>query len=257
MNKTKISLTILTKNESDVLKKNLNWINQCPAINEIIFVDDESTDDTLKTIRSLKLKNCHIKLFERKLNHDFSSQRQFAISKASNNLVLWLDPDEHPSNEIIGLLNNIDKHQYDNYAFLRSDIFLGKELKHGETSSQYFLRLFDKRYGQFTNLVHETWQSSKPVRNFDFPIIHHSHPNLKSFIEKINFYTDIRSQELHNRGVKTNILQIIFYPLAKFIQNYFLRLGLLDGTPGIIIALGMSFHSFLVRAKLWTLQNQS
>jgi len=39
----------------------------------------------------------------------------------------------------------------------------------------------------------------------------------------------------------------------KFIQNYFLRLGFLDGTAGLISAVMMSFHSFLARGKMWEL----
>ena len=46
--------------------------------------------------------------------------------------------------------------------------------------------------------------------------------------------------------------QLMFFPFAKFIQNYFLRLGVLDGMEGFIHALMMSGHSFLVRAKILT-----
>ncbi|MFN4212849.1 MAG: hypothetical protein ACK4FL_02720, partial [Microgenomates group bacterium] len=47
------------------------------------------------------------------------------------------------------------------------------------------------------------------------------------------------------------IFEIIFYPLGKFILNYFIYLGFLDGPAGFAYAFLMSFHSFLVRAKLY------
>jgi hypothetical protein len=72
-------------------------------------------------------------------------------------------------------------------------------------------------------------------------------------MEKINFYSDIRAHELFQQKIHTNLFQIVFYPLGKFLYNYIVRLGFLDSTPGIIMALSMSFHSFLVRAKLWHL----
>ena len=120
----------------------------------------------------------------------------------------------------------------------------------------YFLRFFNKKYGCFTGAVHEIWQSPKEIENKKIHIHHYPHQSLKSFIKKINFYSDIRAQELYDQNQKSSLFQIFFYPLGKFIQNYFFKLGFLDSTPGIIMALGMSFHSFLVRAKLWHLSHQ-
>jgi glycosyltransferase involved in cell wall biosynthesis len=255
MNKPNISILLIARNEEENVKKYLNWLNQCPIINEVIVVDDNSTDDTIKILKSLKPKNCNIKIFSRGLEGNFSAQRQFGISKSTNNLIFWLDPDEEPSAKLIEFLNHIDTNQSVNYAFRRTDVFIGHQLKHGETGSQYFLRLFNKTSGRFVGAVHEVWTSPSPVQNQNLEILHYPHLTLERFLEKINFYTDIRAQELFTSKVQTNLFQIIFYPLVKFIQNYFFRLGFLDGTPGIISALGMSFHSFLVRSKLWCLQN--
>jgi glycosyltransferase involved in cell wall biosynthesis len=249
-----ISLILITKNESERLKKWSTWLPKLTNINELIVVDDSSTDNTLEIAKKLSSKTLVVKTFSRGLDNNFSAQRQFALSKTTNDWVLWLDPDEQPTDTLITYINDIDAALY-NFSFKRSDVFLGHKLKHGETSSQYFLRLFNKNFGKFSGLVHEVWSSTKPIQNIELEIIHQSHQNLKSFFEKTNFYSDIRSKELFERGVRTNLFQIICYPKAKFIQNYFFRLGFLDGTPGIIFALGMSFHSFLVRSKLWTLQN--
>lgn len=254
---TNLTLILLTKNESENIKKNFDWLNECPRINEIIAVDDNSEDETIQILKSLESKTRKVKIFSRGLEGNFSAQRQFAISKSGNNWIFWLDADERPSTRLIGFINHIDLSLYYNFAFKRSDIFLGRKLKYGETSSQIFLRLFDKNYGRFEGRVHEIWQSQKKViQKYDLEILHNSHSNLTSFLQKINYYTDIRAKELLDRGVQSNIFQIIFFPLAKFIQNYLFRLGFLDSTPGIILALGMSFHSFLVRSKLWHLQQK-
>ena len=61
---------------------------------------------------------------------------------------------------------------------------------------------------------------------------------------------------MYQQNETTNMFEIIFYPIGKFLQNYFFRLGFLDGTPGIIMALCMSFHVFLNKAKLWHLYRQ-
>lgn len=249
-----ISLCILTKNESENIKKNFGWLKDCPKINELICVDDNSDDDTVKQIENLQSNNLVIKVFKRGLNNNFSAQRQFGIDKSANDLILWLDPDECPSHKFIEWLNNIDIYQY-NYSFKRLDNFLGTNLYHGETFGQYFLRLFNKNFGHFEGLVHEKWISLKPATQTDFIIYHRPHSSVKNFLNKINFYSDIRVQELRHLGKTAGLLEIILYPKAKFIYNYFILLGLLDGTPGLIFALGMSFQSFLTKAKLWHLSS--
>lgn len=253
---TNISLLLITKNESESLKNNFKWLDECKTINEVIIVDDNSTDDTVETAKKLNSKNRNVKVFNRGLNNDFSAQRNFGISKVSNDLVFWLDADEYPNKKLIGFLNHIDKHKYNNYSFKRQDIFLGNTLKHGETASLKFTRLFNKNFGKFDGQVHETWVSVKPTKETGLVINHNSHKNLKSFMEKIDFYSTIRSQELFDQKVSTNLFEIIFFPIGKFLQNYIFRLGFLDGTPGIIMALCLSFHVFLNKSKLWHLSQQ-
>jgi hypothetical protein len=115
--------------------------------------------------------------------------------------------------------------------------------------------LFNKNYGSFIGRVHEIWKTNQPVVNTHLAIFHHPHQSIKSLMEKINFYSDIRAKELFDQKVESNVFEIIFYPLAKFFQNYIFRLGFLDSTAGIVMALTMSFDSFLVRSKLWQLHH--
>jgi len=254
----KISLILLTKNESTRIQSNFNWLKKCNIINELVLVDDYSTDTTITQIKKLKSKNLNIKIFHQHLNQNFSLQRQFAIKQTTNNWVLWLDADETPSPQFIKFLNQFNFPKNINaFSFKRQDKFLGQQLKHGETAHLYFTRLFNKNKGNFSGAVHEIWHSRGVVQKKSLTIYHQPHQNLTQLLKKINFYTDIRSKQLFQQKQKTNLFQIIFYPTAKFIQNYFFRLGFLDSTPGIIIALSMSLHSFLVRAKLWQLQQSS
>jgi len=251
-----LSLLLLTKNESKNLEKNFGWLPNCKTIKEIIVVDDNSNDNTVEICQKLASKNRIVQIFSRELNNDFASQRNFGISKTNYNWVLWLDADEKPSKKLIHFLNHFDSHQYKNYSFKRRDVFLKHKLKHGETAYLQFTRLFNKKYGQFDGQVHENWDTTKLTKNTKYLIFHYSHSTIKSFIQKINLYSDIRANELFKQQESTNMFEIIFFPIGKFIQNYFLRLGFLDGTPGIIMALCMSFHVFLNKAKLWHLYKQ-
>ena len=250
-NNKNISLLLLTKNEEENIKRNFTWLRKCQTINEIIIVDDHSTDRTTQLIKKLAHPDLNIKIFKKHINNNFSQQRNFALSKTTNDYILWLDADEKPTTNLIKFLKNFDFETKNDFAFKRTDFFLNHQLRHGETSHQHFTRLFDKNYGLFERPIHETWVSRQPIIKTNLHILHYSHSTLQSFIKKINFYTEIRAHELHQRNVSVNIFQIIFIPLAKFIQNYIIRLGFLDSTAGIIMALSMSLHSFLVRAKLW------
>lgn len=251
-----ITLLLLTHNSSESLIKNYNWLDKCPNINEIIAIDDISTDNTQNILKKLVSKTRQIKTFQQALEQDFSSQRNFGIKKSSNNWILWLDSDEIPSKKLIKFIKNFNRPKYNNYSFKRIDYFIGKKLEWGETGNIHFTRLFNKKYGKFIGKVHEIWKSSKPTLVLNLPIIHRSHTTLKGFFEKINFYSSIRAQELYDQKIESNLFHIILYPKIKFIQNYFFKFGFLDSTAGIIFALGMSFHSFLVRAKLWHLWQQ-
>jgi len=95
-------------------------------------------------------------------------------------------------------------------------------------------------------------EDKRKYARFKNCIFHYPHQTISEFLKEINLYTTIRAEELYEDNSKISIKQIIFYPKAKFILNYFLKLGFLDGIEGLIFAILMSFHSFLVRAKLWT-----
>ena len=104
--------------------------------------------------------------------------------------------------------------------------------------------------------MHEIWHVRGETGKLQNPIHHLPHNDVAQFLVKINRYSSIRAKFLYQNGVRSSIFQIIAYPKAKFVVNYFYKLGFLDGMEGLIMAMMMSFHSFLVRAKLWTLERR-
>jgi hypothetical protein len=73
---------------------------------------------------------------------------------------------------------------------------------------------------------------------------------LVDFIEDVNVYSTMRAEELQKQGKQATVFELIFYPFGKFIYTYFIQRGFLDGPAGFVYSFVMSFHSFLVRAKL-------
>ena len=256
----KISAMVLTKNEEKNIERCLKSLDFC---DEIIVVDDYSTDKTLEIIRNVGNKNiCSV--HKRKLNNDFAQQRNFGLSKATNNWVLFIDADEEVTRELMNEISRVilsersESKDLINNAFRikRRDYFWNQELKFGEIKkvrNQGIVRLVKKNSGTWMGTVHEVFHTANKVGQINGFLNHYPHPTLKEFINDINYYSSIRAEELFNRGVKTNIFEIIFFPFGKFIYNYFLNFGFLDGPAGFTYAFMMSFHSFLVRAKLYQL----
>lgn len=244
-----ISAVILTKNEEKNIKeclKTLSWVN------EIIIIDDFSVDKTIKTAKDLGAR-----VFKRHLKDNFTSQRNFGLEKATKDWVLFVDADERVSSrlkdEILSATRGSMGENYAGFRVKRKDLFLGKWLRFGETASVKLLRLAKKDAGKWRGKVHEVWQIKGRVKTLKYPLLHEREVSVAKFLERIDKYSSLRAKELFNRGLKTNVLLIIAYPLGKFLQNYILRLGLLDGMSGLVMAIMMSIHSFLVRAKLYLL----
>jgi len=266
-----ISAVILTKNEEKSIKpcvKSLWWCD------EIIIVDDYSTDKTIKKIQNSKSpafrrdpakgggkiqnENSKLKIFKRHLNGDFAGQRNFGLEKAREEWVLFVDADERVAPALAAeIKKKILKTSCNGFYLKRQDFWAGKWLKHGETGNIKLLRLGKKSAGKWERPVHEVWKIKGKIGTLKNPLIHYPHQTLTEFIRDINFYTDLNAKFFYQRGIKTSLWQILAYPLGKFFINYFWKRGFLDGLPGLVFALFMSFHSFLTRAKLWSLWQKS
>lgn len=89
----KISIVIPNYNGSHLLAKNLPQVIKCCPNDEIIVVDDASTDDS---IRLLKTKFKKVKLIELKKNHGFAYTTNYGVKESENDLVLLLNTDVVP-----------------------------------------------------------------------------------------------------------------------------------------------------------------
>jgi len=249
-----ISAIVLAKNEQINIGKCLESLTWC---DEIIIIDDESSDETLKIAKKYKAT-----IYIHPLDGNFSAQRNFGLSKAKNEWVLFVDSDEIVSDALafeipnaIGLTDQ-NSRNFNGFYIKRTDFMWGKQLKHGEATIK-LLRLGRKEAGIWKGMTHEVWQIRSPIGNLVNPIFHFPHKNLTEFLKKINFYTDIRAKELREKNIRSSFWAILLYPSGKFIVNYIFKKGFMDGIHGLIFAIIMSFHSFLVRGKLWLKRDES
>lgn len=243
-----ISVIILCHNEERNLK---DCISSVLWADELIVIDDHSDDASVQTAKSLGAT-----VYFHDLQKDFAQQRNFGLEKARGDWILFLDADERVSESLkqeIQTTISQRRNRYVGYRLKRDDVVFGKVLKHGETANSSFIRLGKKGSGTWVGAVHETWRLHGHVGKLQTPLIHYPHSTVSDFLASVNLYTDIRARELYKKKVQSTWYLILLYPKAKFLKNYFLNLGILDGMPGLVSALMMSFHSFLVRSKLWLL----
>lgn len=191
---------------------------------------------------------------------DFSAVRNEALDQAKGEWVLFVDSDEEVTAALAEEIQQVARQSairnpqsVNGFMIRRIDYFLGRWLKYGETGHIRFLRFARKNAGMWARPVHEQWVVNGSVGTLRHPLLHRPHQSGVSMLEKIERYAEIEAQFLHRnkqRSMMRIIIEMMVFPKAKFIQNYLFRLGFLDGFPGLIMALMMSFHSFLMRAHM-------
>lgn len=245
-----ISSVVLTKNEEKNIKDCLDSLRWC---DEIVVIDDFSEDKTTEIA-----KKYGARISKRALDNDFASQRNFGLEKAKGDWVLFVDADERVSQslqeEILKLLGQ--NTSYIGFYLHRRDFMWGKELKHGEPGSVRLLRLAKRDSGKWERRVHEVWDVKGRVGELKNPLIHHPHPTLREFMAEVDWMSTLHAQENRREGKKSNLFKIVLLPKMKFLNNWILKRGFLDGTPGFLVAMVMAFHSFLSWSKLWLLQRK-
>lgn len=238
-----ISAVVLTKNEEGNIEDCLKSLSWC---DETIVVDDHSSDKTRELAQNLGAK-----VFINPLDDDFSAQRNYGLEKAGEEWVLFVDADERISSFLREEIKTQISNEPAGFFLRRKDFIFGRWLNHGETASVKLLRLAKKGAGKWVRPVHEVWQVEGRLEELKNPLLHYPHQTIKEFLEEINFYTTLNARVFYKQGIKASFWQVLVYPLAKFKKNYWLNLGFLDGIEGLLLAIFMSFHSFLTRAKLF------
>jgi len=245
-----ISVVVLVHNDEKQIEQTLKSISWC---DEIVVIDDCSNDKTIQIAKQYKAV-----VFTHALGDDFAAQRNFALQKVKGDWILFVDSDEVVSETLQKEIKHAiaNPQMYTAFSFKRNDFMFGRILRHGETGNVRLVRLAQKNEGVWKRRVHETWEIKGEVGDLKEPLIHYPHPDVAQFIDEINKYSTLHANALYEEGVRTNWFQIIAYPKAKFIVGFILRLGFLDGMAGFLLAIFMSFHSFLARSKLYLRQHR-
>ncbi|MBL7774395.1 MAG: glycosyltransferase family 2 protein, partial [Saprospiraceae bacterium] len=113
--------------------------------------------------------------------------------------------------------------------------YCGKWIHHSGWYPDRKLRLFDRRLGR--------WGGQNPHDKVELhlgctatqlagDLLHFSYYTVDEHLERAQKYAGIAARAMYARGRRGSWLQVLLRPPAKFIRNYFLHRGFLDGRAG-------------------------
>ena len=250
MSSQPLSVVIVTKNAASQLAA---CLDSASFADEMLVIDSGSSDGTAELAAQRGARVMQKEWL------GFGRQKQFAVEAARHDWVLCLDADERVSEPLrAGILAALATPAARAYAMARCNRFMGRWLRHGEGYPDWSLRLFDRRHARWSDdPVHEKVLTEAPVTRIGGDLLHDSAETLESYLNKQNRYTSLQAEALFKAGTRAGVAQLLLSPLLRFAKFYFLRLGFLDGTAGLVhIAIGCcnSFHKY---AKLMALQRGS
>ncbi|MCX8086136.1 MAG: glycosyltransferase family 2 protein [Rhodocyclaceae bacterium] len=238
-----LSAVLITCDAATQLAACLDSLAFC---DEILVVDSGSADGTVELARryGARVIETHWR--------GFGPQKQFAVEQAMHDWVLCIDADERVTPELAAAIRAVlSAPTFTAFRFARRNRFMGRYLRHGEGYPDWSLRLFDRRQARWSSdAVHERVIAEGPVGTLAGDLLHDSAESLEKYLEKQNRYSTLTAEAALARGEQGSVARLLLSPLARFVKFYFLRLGFLDGVPGLVHILIGCYASFAKHAKM-------
>ena len=241
-----ISAIIITKNEERNVRDCLETVKW---VNETIIVDAGSTDRTVDIAKEFTKK-----IFNRPWD-GYGAAKNYGLSQSTSEWILWLDADERVTEElqkeILENITSVDK-SVTAMSMPRRANFLGRWIYHCGWYPGRITRVFKRSAGRFTEeRVHERLEVQGKTILLHSDLLHHTDPDLKHYFDKFNKYTSLAAEELKERKKGFTLMKMVVNPLWVFFRMYVLRLGFLDGIPGLILCVVSANYVFTKYAKHW------
>ncbi|MEJ6981977.1 glycosyltransferase family 2 protein [Pedobacter sp. P351] len=267
-----ISIVILTKNEELDIRKCLMSVEWS---DDVHVLDSGSTDRTIEISTQL---GAHVSTnpFE-----SFGKQRNFALDNLDlkNDWILFLDADEIVTDKFRdALLKEISTCQEEVAGFYCcwKMILEDKWLRYCDNFPKWQFRLMRKNRARFTDFGHGQKEAEMQgiIKYLKEPYIHYGFSKgWHHWVERHNRYSSLeatarlnsnlpfknifsRHGSIRNPALKSFLSRLPGWPLLRFFYSYFLKLGFLEGRPGLTYCLNMTYYEFLIQIKMKELKRQ-
>jgi glycosyltransferase involved in cell wall biosynthesis len=273
--KAPVSVIVPVKDEAENLRRCL------PALawaDEVFVVDSQSRDETAEVAAEFGAT-----VVQFHYRGTYPKKKNWALDSLPfrNDWVLIVDADEVVVPELAAeIARRIDSAEAEGYYLNSKYFFLGRRIRHCGYSECWNLRLFRHRLGRYErmpddtggrtgdNEAHEHVELNGRALRLTHELDHHAYPTIAAWVEKHNRYAvweaamydrfvndpipaGIGTGKCLKRRLKKFYLRLPMRPLVRFVYAYFLRLGFLDGKPGLVFCTLLSFYDFLAWANVY------
>jgi glycosyltransferase involved in cell wall biosynthesis len=273
-----VSVVVPVRNEARNLPRCLEALR---GVNEVYVIDSQSTDATVEIARSFGAK-----VVQFHYQGGWPKKRQWALDTLpfACDWILLLDADEILTPELAEeILQRIQDPTVDGYYVSLRMYFLERVLRFSGASFQklvlfrrgkgrYECRLKQQDVSMADMEVHEHVVVVGRTACFRNPLIHHNVESLSHYIQKHDEYSNwearvwvegetaelppsfFGTQAQRRRWLKKKFMGIPGSPALFFLYKYLVRLGFLDGVPGLIYCGFQAMQMFHVKAKIFELR---
>jgi glycosyltransferase involved in cell wall biosynthesis len=241
----KLSAAIIVFNEERNIARCLDSLQG--LADEIIIVDSQSTDKTIEIAN-----NYQVKIHQQEFL-GYAAQKNLANSLCSYEYIISLDADEVISEklkqEILLLKTNFAA---DAYELNRLTNYAGKWVHHCGWYPDRKIRIFKKELAKWGGpRLHETLEiNSTNIKRLNSDLLHYSFHSEEDHLKQIEKFTNISSKELFDKGKRATIYHLYIKPFIRFITDYIIKLGVLDGATGYTVCKNSAYAAYLKYSKL-------
>ncbi|NOT33972.1 MAG: glycosyltransferase family 2 protein [Candidatus Eisenbacteria bacterium] len=242
-----ISVLLLARDEASRLAVLLPRLDFASEV--VVVVDSASRDDTSRVASAAGAR-----VFERALE-GFGAQRQFALARCREPWVLWLDADEVPDEAALAAIRTAVRSpgEVRGFRLLRRGWFMGRRMRFCGWQDERITRLFRREGASFDDApVHERLRLEGPQRDLDGVLEHHSYESFEVCRTKLVDYARRGAESARRRGRRAAAPDLVLRPLGRFVRQYVLQLGVLDGGHGLALCLYSAAQVFLREFELWS-----
>ena len=242
----RISAVIITFNEERNIVRCLESL--IGIADEIVVVDSFSKDNTEEICKSFGVK------FVQHIFDGHIEQKNWAITQATFPHILSLDADEALDETLKSSILKIKENwNHDGYSMNRLTNYCGKWIRHCGWYPDAKMRLWDSRKGEWGgDNPHDKYElvEGSSTKHIEGDILHYSYYSLEDHYRQVTYFTDILSKSQFKKGKKAPLIVLIFSPIVKFIKDYFIKKGFLDGKEGFTICRISAYATFLKYKKI-------
>ena len=245
-----VTALIHTLNERDYIEdclRSIEWAD------EIYLVDSFSSDGTVDFVRE-KFPRARI---EQREYLGAASQKNYAIDRAQYDWIFYIDADERVTPKLRQeILRTLDGPlPVWAYSVGRRNYMMGARVRFSGLQRDRVTRLFHRKHARYPNRrVHADLLVDGSTGRLRHKMDHFYVRNFDHMIKKMTRYAEWGAAQMFLEGKTTSAFGILGHSAGKFLRDFVVNLGFLDGTRGVI-SVGMHvYYTFWKYAKLWELQ---